>query len=431
MRDQTKKRKFYARGSSTAFRPKLRNTEQVQSAEKPEILFVIGSLEIGGAERQMATLIRHLHSRTHSCYVFSLQSNGPLRGYLGNLGVPVYSGKLKKRDLLRAPWKLIPAQWKLIKIVRQLRPSVVHSLLPLATFMGALAGRMGGVPVVITSRRGLGNHQDRHLILKPLDRIANQLSYRVTVNSKAVWNDIINRDHIDESKLVLIYNAVESTLFEEALRYREKVRRELGIKPHEKVTIVVANLIPYKGHSDLLKAARQVVDQIPEAKFLLVGEDRGIQKDLERGAQDLGISDGVVFMGQRSDIAELLAASDLSVLPSHEEGFSNVILESMSAGLSVVATCVGGNPEAVVDGVTGCLVPPRNPAAMAEKIVDLLGDPERAKSWGERGRKRVKELFTIERMVEGHLKLYEGREEACGSNRTMISLGDYVRNRRF
>jgi len=297
--------------------------------------------------------------------------------------------------------------------------------------MGALAGRMGGVPVVITSRRGLGNHQDRHLILKPLDRIANQLSYRVTVNSKAVWNDIINRDHIDESKLVLIYNAVDPTLFEEALRYREKVRRELGIKPHEKVTIVVANLIPYKGHSDLLKAARQVVDQIPEAKFLLVGEDRGIQKDLERGAQDLGISDGVVFMGQRSDIAELLAASDLSVLPSHEEGFSNVILESMSAGLSVVATCVGGNPEAVVDGVTGCLVPPRNPAAMAEKIVDLLGDPERAKSWGERGRKRVKELFTIERMVEGHLKLYEGREEACGSNRTMISLGDYVRNRRF
>ena len=111
-------------------------------------------------------------------------------------------------------------------------------------------------------------------------------------------------------------------------------------------------------------------------------------------------------MGQRSDIPNVLAASDLSVLPSHEEGFSNVILESMAAGLPVVATRVGGNLEAVVDGVTGWLVPPQNPKVMAEKIVDLLKDPHKARSWGEKGKERVKRFFTVEQMVEKHLALY-------------------------
>jgi len=229
------------------------------------------------------------------------------------------------------------------------------------------------------------------------------------VNSKAVWKDTVNRDYIDQKRLVLIHNGVDSLAFESAWPLREETRTKLEIKSREKVIIVVANLIPYKGHSDLLKAAYEVLKRIPHSVLLLAGEDRGIGKDLKEMAIELGIADRVRFLGLRNDIPQLMAASDLSVLPSHEEGFSNVILESMAAGLPVVATRVGGNPEAVEDGVTGWLVPPGNPAAMAEKIIDLLGDPKRAKSWGERGRNRVKEVFTIERMVEGHLKLYEGR----------------------
>jgi glycosyltransferase involved in cell wall biosynthesis len=139
-----------------------------------------------------------------------------------------------------------------------------------------------------------------------------------------------------------------------------------------------------------------------------VGEDRGIGRELKKMAIDLGIIEKARFLGLRDDIPQLLAASDISVLPSHEEGFSNVILESMAAGLPVVATKVGGNSEAVIDGVTGWLVPPKNPDAMAEKIVDLLQDPQKARSWGEQGRKRVNKKFTIERMVQENIKLYEG-----------------------
>ena len=377
-------------------------------SNKLTILFVIGSMEIGGAEKQVYSLIRHLHDRTHLCHVFALESDGPLAHLFKDIGVSLHSGGLRKGDVSRAPWKLVLAEWKLIWCIKKLCPAVVHSLLPLATFMGALAGRMARVPAVITSRRALGKHQERHILLRPIDLFANRLSHRVTVNSKAVWKDTVSRDHIEPKKLVLIHNGVDLLTFESAQTFREETRRKLGIKPWERVIIIVANLIAYKGHRDLLEAAQEVLEHIPQAVFLLVGEDRGIGRDLKKIAIDLGIAAKIRFLGLRHDIPSLMAASDLSVLPSYEEGFSNVILESMAAGLPVVATRVGGNPEAIADGVTGWLVPRGNSAVMAEKIIDLLGDPKRAKSWGERGRNRVKEVFTIERMVEGYLRLYEG-----------------------
>jgi len=372
------------------------------------IVHVIPDLDIGGAEAQMVTLISRLQGSSHSCHVFTLQPGGPLCSKLNSLGVSIYSYKLKKRDLLRAPWKIIFAELKLIKIIRYLRPHVVHSFLPLVTFMGALAGRMAEVPLVITSRRALGKHQERYILLRPFDLLANRLSHRVTVNSMAVWEDTIERDHIDPKKLVLIYNGVDPQTFDSASPFRKEVRKKLGITPQKNVIIVVANLILYKGHIDLLEAARKVLKHIPKTLFLLVGEDRGIGENLKRISIDLGIGEKVRFLGLRNDIHQLLAASDLSVLSSHEEGFSNVILESMAAGLPIVATNVGGNSEAVVNGVTGWLVPPKNPDAMAEKIVDLLHDPQKARSWGKQGRKRVNKKFTIERMVQEHIKLYEG-----------------------
>jgi glycosyltransferase involved in cell wall biosynthesis len=356
----------------------------------------------------LVTLVSHLHGRKYSCHVFSLQSGGSYHSRLSSLGVPIHSGGLKAGDLSKTPWKIIRAELELFQIIRNLKPVVVHSFLPLVTFMGALAGRLSRVPLVITSRRALGTHQERHSILRPLDRIANRLSHFVTVNSRAVWDDVVNRDHIDPNKLVLIYNGVDARPFESASAVREKLRKDIGLRDSDKVVVVVANLIPYKGHLDFLKAARRVQDRIPGTKFCLVGEDRGIQKDLEREAQNLGIRECVLFLGQRSDIPSLLAASDLFVLPSHEEGFSNVILEAMAAGLPVVATEVGGNSEAVVDGFTGWRVHSRDPAAMAGKIVDLLSDAEKAISWGARGRERVKKLFTVEQMVEKHLTLYAG-----------------------
>jgi len=373
---------------------------------KPNALFVIGSLEIGGAEKQMQLLVGELHGRTHCCHVYSLQSGGPLKKWFEDLGVAVFSGGLKKDDIAKAPWKVVLAEWRLLCLVHALNPSVVHCFLPLITFMGSLAGRIARVPLVVTSRRALGTHQRRHPVLRPLDHIASRLSHRITVNSQAVRDDMVRCENVDVSKLLLIYNGVDTGPFRAALSCVKDVRLDLNLKKTTKLMIVIANLIPYKGHLELLHAAKEVVERFPDALFLLVGEDRGIQKDLEQDVANLSIGQSVRFLGRRDDVPALLTASDISILPSHEEGFSNVILESMAAGLPVVATNVGGNSEAVLDGITGWVVPPEDPRALAAKIIDLLKDPNRAEEWGKRGRERVSQMFTVKKMVAAHLDLY-------------------------
>jgi glycosyltransferase involved in cell wall biosynthesis len=289
--------------------------------------------------------------------------------------------------------------------VQKYRPTIIHSFLPLITFMGAITGRIYGIRLIISSRRALGTHQRRFPLLIPFDYAANRLSHYITANSKAVQTDLVEREHVDKTKTVLIYNGIDADRFNRVKMVRHQWRTRMGIKNSCKVIISLANLIPYKGHSDLLYAIKEM-NEYHDALFWFVGEDRGIRSGLNNLARELGVDQRIEFLGTRLDIPELLAASDISVLASHEEGFSNVILESMAAGLPVVATDVGGNGEAVVDGVTGWLVPPKNPKALAEKIIDLLENPDRAETMGEQGRKRVKAHFSVEALVNNHLALY-------------------------
>jgi glycosyltransferase involved in cell wall biosynthesis len=364
------------------------------------------SLEVGGAEKQIVLLATQLKKRGRQCYVFTLEKQGALRSQLAKQNILVCHGGMRKGDLRKAPWKILVAMGVLLKIIFDYKPTVVHAFLPLATFFGALCGRIMNVPLIITSRRALGKHQERYAFLKIPDRIANRLSHYVAVNSQAVWDDTVQRDRINPSKLALIYNGICTSRFSEMNPDREIVRNALNILPDDKVVITVANLIAYKGHSDLLKAVKIASRRITNLKVLLVGEDRGIQEMLMNEIAVLNIERHIRFLGLRHDIPQLIAASDLSVLPSHEEGFSNVLLESMAAGLPIVATSVGGNPEAVVHGVTGWLTPPHHPAKLAEKMIDLLNNEEKSEKWGERGKVLVKRKFSVEQMVSRHLALY-------------------------
>ncbi|MCF8143858.1 MAG: glycosyltransferase [Deltaproteobacteria bacterium] len=402
--------------------------------KKLTILFLIGSLELGGAEGQMAALIGRLVGRGVNCRLFVLESPGPLYDSLKGIDLEIHDGGYRRKSgLVKKVVMLFRAQFRVFRVLAKLRPDVIHAYLPLTNFMGALAGRLSGVPLVITSRRALGTHQDRYKGWRIFDILSFRLSHLVTVNSRAVGRDSLIRDLGDPLKVRIIYNGIDALPFESAGSERAPVRRALGILPGEKVVVSIANLIPYKGLADLIEAAATVRERMPEVKFLLIGEDRGIQKQLEEKAHRMGLSQQIVFLGQRLDVPELLAAGDLLALSSHEEGFSNVILEAMASGLPVVATDVGGNREAVMNGITGWLVPPRDPDAMADRILDLLSDKERAAAWGRQGRERVKEVFTIDGMVEAHMNLYRGVVSA-----TSLFSGDgptegngYVRHRGF
>jgi glycosyltransferase involved in cell wall biosynthesis len=173
------------------------------------------------------------------------------------------------------------------------------------------------------------------------------------------------------------------------------------------VALAVSNFYPYKGHEDLVEAIPRVVRDHPDTLFLLVGRDSGtLERNRQRVGQ-LGMDRQVRFLGDRTDVMDLVRGSDLFVHPSREEGFSNAILEAMAGGLPVVACDVGGNPEAVKDGETGLLVPPRNPEKLSAAILDLLADGEKRKRMGATGRKRATEEFSFDRMVKEMEALYD------------------------
>ena len=162
--------------------------------------------------------------------------------------------------------------------------------------------------------------------------------------------------------------------------------------------IVVSNFIRYKGHEYFLRAWRQVLVEFPSAVALLAG-DGVFRAEIERICDDLNIRQSVRFLGVRPDVPALLALADVYVHPSLQEGYSNALLEAMAAGKAVVATAVGGNVEAVSDGVTGLLVPPADAVALERAITRLLGDGHTARAMGERARRYVHERYEMNAMV--------------------------------
>ena len=371
------------------------------------VLFVIGSLGIGGAETQMHMLMRELVRRKVACELFVLEANGPLRPVLEDSGVIVHDGGYDSRaPRWRKIFQLCCMVFRLRRLARRQRPDVLHAYLPLTNLIGALAGRLAGVPLVVTSRRALGTHQDRYAFWKPFDRLANALSHRVTANSQAVIEDTVTRDGIDRAKLRLIYNGIDHTRFAGMSDARADMCQALGLRADDIGMVVVGNLIPYKGHADLIRALPELVSRFPRLRCFFVGEDRGIGPGLMQLGKELGIIDSVVFLGRRNDVAEVMAGMDIFVMPSHEEGFSNALLEAMLSGLPIVATDVGGNREALENGQVGHLVPPKDTAALVGAISAYLADRRAAVQAGARARSTAMAKYSVGAMVDAHVRLY-------------------------
>jgi glycosyltransferase involved in cell wall biosynthesis len=229
----------------------------------------------------------------------------------------------------------------------------------------------------------------------------------IIANCRRVTEDLAE-EGCTADQLGLIYNGVAIGNLGAPVD-RTAIRAGLGIAPDALIATIVANLIPYKGHLDLLEALGQIRDRLASRfKVLCVGRDEGAQGELEARCRQLGLDDTVIFLGVRNDVADLLGASDIALLTSHQEGFSNSIIEAMAAGLPLVVTDVGGNAEAVVDGETGLVVPARQPAALGDAILELATDDELRGRFGRAGQERARRLFSLEGCVDRYERLYRG-----------------------
>jgi glycosyltransferase involved in cell wall biosynthesis len=243
---------------------------------------------------------------------------------------------------------------------------------------------------------------------KRVQRYACRLADRILVNAEAVKTWLLDEGY-DESKIGVIRNGVDLSRFNND-RASMALRREFGIPDSSPLVGVVSRLTRLKGLEHFLESAAAIAARVPDARFLVVGEtspmDREYLRELQRHAARLGVSDRVIFTGFRSDVPGVLAALDVSVMPSLNEALSNVVLESMASGAPTVATEVGGTPEAIVDGVTGLLVPPAQSTAIADAVMHLLMDPPLAQQLGRAGRARIADHFSVRRMVHSTEDLY-------------------------
>ncbi len=374
------------------------------------ILFVISSLGVGGAEKQLTLLAKQLTLRGFQVHIFTLDASSPLKNELSDSGVIIHNENLAyTKSTFKKIWKLIKAEAHLLRLALKIKPIALHSFLPLTNFMGAVAGRLAGVNVIITSKRALGTHQDRHPWWRYFDRIANTLSTIVTANSQAVMNDTIQRDGLCPSKIQVIYNGLSLPNWNTLETERQYVRELLGLKPESIGIAFVANLIPYKGHQDLIQSFSELHKEKPETVLFLIGEDRGIEKKLKKQASALGLSESIHFLGQRKDVHTLLIAMDVGVISSHEEGFSNALLEKLSAGLPVVATNVGGNAEAI-QGLQNCvLVPAKSPSELTKALHLTINCLKLDKQHQLPRRQIVSEKYSVQAMVNAYVNLYSNK----------------------
>jgi glycosyltransferase involved in cell wall biosynthesis len=367
------------------------------------VLQLIGSFHQGGSERQAVQLTRLLAaSGGYAVRVASLSPAGVLRAEVEALNL----GDAPSFPLTSFYDRNAFAQLRrFAAFLRREKIDLVQAHDFYTNVFGMAGAALARVPARVAAKRETGG------VRSPAQRRVERLSYRlahaVVVNADAVRRQLL-AEGVPARKLVTVYNGLDAG----RVRPPEGFRREaalasFGLPDGRPLVTLVANLrLPVKDHPTFLHAARRVRESFPAAAFVLAGEGE-LTEAVRAEAERLGLGPHVFFTGRCERVAALLAVSDVCVLSSAAEGFSNSILEYMAAARPVVATDVGGAREAIVEGETGHLVPAGDDGRMADRIVELLRDPERARVMGERGRRRVAEHFSCAAQLARTEALYE------------------------
>lgn len=373
-------------------------------AQAPTVTVVTSRLDVGGTERHLTRILPALQRRGIDIALYVMERGGPLEAELSAQGVRV-EGPNRARIL---HWPR--ATLDLARFLRRQRPTIVHFFLPRPYVYGSMAAEMVGHRRRIMSRRSLTDYRARYPFLGRLERWLHGRTTALIGNSTAVINQL-KTEVGDPQKLGLIYSGIELSA-PIAASDRQCLRGALQIASDALVIAVVANLVAYKGHRDLIAALALINDALPRPwRLLVIGRDDGIGADLKRQTAALDISANILWLGERSDVGALLAASDIFVLPSHQEGFSNALLELMAARVPAIATNIGGNIDAVADNETGLLVRPSDPQSLAAAILRLSQDPALRRRFADAARLRVEQRFSLDACVGRYERMYRALNE--------------------
>lgn len=372
---------------------------------KPRILQLVDSFNEGGSERQALQLTRLLRdSGRYEVFLATLNSEGVLRLEAETLASEIPAYPLKSFYDHNAAVQLR----KFVTHLRSNRIDLIHTHDFYTNIFGMTAGFLAGVGARVASRRETNGMRSRVQLM--LQRMAYVLAHQIIANSQAVRSKLVD-EGINEKRIAVIHNGIDMTRLEPAVSTsREESLQALGLERAEScgalITIVANMRHAVKDYPMFLRAAQLVKAAVPETGFLLAGEGP-LQSSIEGLATELGVAKSTFFLGRCQRMSDLLNVSDVCVLSSKAEGFSNSILEYMAAGRPVVATDVGGAKEVIIEGVTGYLVDSGDHAAMAGKITSLLLEPEKARAMGEKGKQRVTQRFSLPALLQNTEDLYD------------------------
>jgi glycosyltransferase involved in cell wall biosynthesis len=364
------------------------------------ILYLITATNAGGTEKALWELVRRLDTDRFAAHVCSLKSPGFFGPRLASAAAGFHTLGLPEAAGLRAALNFLPACVRLAGIVRKVQPAIIHSFLFRANICGRLAGRLLGVPVIISSLRVTEAGMLPHLV----DRMTEGMVDRYTAVSEAVRQEAIRRTGIAPEKIITIPNGIECPVLSPASGEPGVFKIALFGRFHRQ-----------KGHAVLLHALKLLDGQgIPiRACFFGEGPDEAA---LKKTAHDLGIAERALFMGVADNPLEAMAGMDAIVLPSLWEGMPNAVLEAMAAGKPVVASSIAGMDELVQDGVTGLLCQPGNARELAAALQRLSSNRQLACAMGEAGRKLAGEKFSIDATVAATAGLYDELLRSRGKN---------------
>ena len=287
---------------------------------------------------------------------------------------------------------------------------IVHTHNSKAGFIGRLAAKLAGVPVIIHTVHGFAFHDQeppsRQILFRNLERLASHCCHKMIFISQPLVDWAIRERIASEEKIVKIYSGIELDLFRPVSKdRRNKIRKKWNLKQNAPVIGIVSKLWEGKGHVVLIEAFKALRKEIEDAVLVIVGE--GLLYDKLVGVVNgNGLRDSVLFTGFQMDVSEIIATFDVAVLPSFFEGMGRVLLEAMAMGKPVVASRVGGIPDLVEDGVNGLLVRPGNVKELADALKIMLNGKKLAEKMGNEGRERVKEQFSADAMVRSIEKVY-------------------------
>jgi L-malate glycosyltransferase len=379
-----------------------RTSTESNGFDRIRLLKVVPTFMCGGTENQFMTLGRSLDSSRFDLEFACLRRWGGFVDEIDQRRIPLLECDISSFRSVDA----LVQQARLARHIARRQIDIVHAYSFYGNVFAVPPARLARTPVVIASIRDRAPYLTA--MQKRVQRYVCQLADSILVNADAV-KEWLTAEGYDASKIVVIRNGVDLNRFDHGAD-STRIRHELGLPDAAPIITVVSRLNRLKGLEQFLEAASVVGARFPAARFLVVGEtnpnDRAYLSVLTALANRVGLSDRVVFAGLRTDVPQLLASATVSVMPSLNEALSNVLLESMAAGVPIVATRVGGTPEAIDDGVSGVLVPPADPAALANGICQILGDPALANRLGRAARQSVNERFGMDRMVSATEQLY-------------------------